>query len=224
MRRLFVRALVISGLLLLGIVIGVVGGRLPVFASMNFFQGHTSTPASSDYCHFYEMTLANDLHVGISTLEDANRDALQKTVDQLAKDGKITIAQQLALDGAIQKYGSDPCAGLPQAVAALMNNPTVKQQLAQIHTTLVNDVAKSLQLVPSTLEFELSQGKSLAQIAREQYIAVDVPTTAYLKSVKSILSQFVQEKSLTQDQAALLYLLVTQAVSNGQYPLLTPLK
>ena len=73
MSKVLVRALMVSGLLLLGIMIGVVGGRLPVFASMNLFQNNTSNAAASgDYCHFYEMTLANNLHVIASDLEQAS--------------------------------------------------------------------------------------------------------------------------------------------------------
>ncbi len=225
MPKLVIKTLMVSGLLLLGILIGVVGGRLPVFASMNLFGDNTAANVGKgDYCHLYEMTLANDLHVSASDLSQANKDALQKTIAQLAKDGKITPAEQMALDAAVQKYGGDPCNGLPQAAADLMNNPLVKQQMAQLHTKLVNDVAPSLQLAPSTLEMELSQGKTIAQIAQEQHLSVDGANTAYLKSVKSILSQYVQSKTITQDQADLLYSLVTQAVSNGQYPLLQEVK
>lgn len=225
MPKLVVRALMVSGLLLLGIIIGVVGGRLPVFASMNLFSNNTSANANNaDYCHLYETTLANNLHVSASDLEQANKDALQKTIDQLAKDGKITPAEQLALDAAVQKYGADPCNGLPQAAAALMSSSLVQQQLAQIHTKLVNDVAKGLQLAPSTLEFELSQGKTIAQIAQEQRLPVEHANAAYLKSMKTILSQFVQDKSLTQDQSDLLYSLVVRSVKNGQYPLLQEVK
>ena len=157
-------------------------------------------------------------------LEQANKDALQKTIDQLAKDGKITPAEQLALDAAVQKYGADPCNGLPRAAADLMNNPMVKQQMAQIHTKLVHDVAPSLQLAPSTLEFELSQGKTVAQIAQEQHLPVTDANAAYLKSVKGILGQYVQNKTITQDQSDLLYSLVTRAVNNGQYPFLQEVK
>ncbi len=221
MRKLMVRALIGSGLLLLGMIIGVVGGRLPVFAAVNLFQSNPSTNVNSgDYCHLYEKTLANDLHVSVSALEQANKDALRKTIDQLAKDGKITAAEQMALQGALQMYGSDPCTNLPQAASALMSNPVVKQQLAAIHTKLVHDVAQALQLAPSTLEYELSLGKTMAQIAGQQYLPVSVANKAYLASVKSILAQFVKNKDITQDQSDLLYNLAVQAVSAGHYPLL----
>jgi hypothetical protein len=117
-------------------------------------------------------------------------------------------------------YGSDPCTSLPQAAAALMSNPAVQQQLAAIHTKLVHDVALALRLVPSTLEYELSTGKTIAQIAGEQYLPVSVANTAYLASVKSILAQFVKDQDITQDQSDLLYNLALQAVSGGHYPLL----
>jgi AraC-like DNA-binding protein len=202
-------------------IIGVVGGRLPVFASVNLFQSNSSANVSAgDYCHLYEKTLANDLHVSTSALEQANKDALQQTIDQLAKDRKLTAAEQMALQGALQLYGSDPCTNLPRAASALMSNPAVKQQLAAIHTKLVQDVAQALQLVPSTLEYELSQGKTIAQIAREQDLPVSVANRAYLASVKSILAQFVRKQDITQEQADWLYTLAAQAVSAGHYPLL----
>jgi hypothetical protein len=225
MGKLLVRALILSGVLVLGMLIGVVGGRLPVFASFNPFQSNPPTKVSNgDYCHFYEMTLANDLHVSTSQLEQANKDALQKTIDQLADTGKITLSEQVVLEAALQQYGSDPCTNLPKAVAALMSNPALKQQLTQIHTKLVNDVAKSLNLAPATLETDLAQGQTIPQLAQQQKVALADVNAAYLKSVKTILSQYVQNETITQDQADLLYGLVAQAVSNGHYPLLEPLK
>ncbi len=225
MRKLLVRTLLAGGLLLAGIVIGVVGGRLPVLASVNFFGIDTAPQASSgDYCHFYEMTLANHLHVSVSALEQANRDALQKTIDQLAKDGKITAAEQTALESALQQAGADPCNNLPQAVAALVSNPALKQELAVIHASLVTDVAKSLHLAPSVLEANLAQGKTIPELAQEQRVPLADVNKAYLDSVKAILAQLVQQQFITQDQSTLLYDLAARAVSNGQYPLLAPMK
>lgn len=225
MHKLLVRALIGSGLLFLGMVIGIVGGRLPVFASILAPQTSTSASVSAgDYCHFYELTLANDLHVSTSALEQANQDALQKTIDQLAKDGKITPAEQAALQGAVQKFGADPCTSLPQALAALAHNPALKQELRVIHATLVTAVAKSLHLAPATLEADLAQGMTIPQLAQEQKVPLADVNAAYLGSVKAILAQFVKGQDITQDQSGLLFSIVQQAVSRGHYPLLEPMK
>lgn len=225
MRKLLVRTLIGSGLLFLGMGIGIVGGRLPVFAAILAPQTSTSVNVSpGDYCHFYELTLANDLHVSTSALEQANRDALQKTIDQLAKDGKITIAEQAALLGALQQVGTDPCTNLPQALAALANNPALKQELLVIHATLITAVAKSLHLAPSTLETDLAQGMTIPQLAQEQKVPLADVNAAYLGSVKTILGQFVKEQVITQEQSGLLLSITEQSVSRGQYPLLEPMK
>ena len=220
MSKLLVRILLGGGLLIVGMFIGVVGGRLPVFASMNLFQNTTPNASNGDYCHLYETTLANDLHVSVSALEQANVDALQKTIDQLVKDGKITTTEQLALEAGLMQVGADPCKNLPAAASMLMSNPALKQQLSAIHTRLINDVAPSLHLLPSTLEFELSTGKTIAQIAQEQQLPVADANAAYLKSVKAILAQYVKDQSITQDQADWLYSLDVQVVNDGHYPLL----
>lgn len=223
MRSLLGKALMVGGLLVLGMVIGVVGGRLPVFASVNLFQ--PSSPAnvnSGDYCHFYEAQLASNLHVSTSDLEQANKDALQKTIDQMANDGKITPAEQMALDSALQQAGTDPCTNLPKVISSLMNNPALKAQLTQAHNTLVTNVAKTLHLLPATLDAELSQGKTMLQIAQEQNVAISEVNGTYLNTVQVMLTQLVQQQDITQDQYNLLYGLAVQAVSQGHYPLLEP--
>ncbi len=225
MQKLLVRALVGSGLLVAGMVIGVVGGRLPVFAAFNPFQTNAAPQAASgDYCHFYEQTLANDLHVSASALEQANADALRKTIDQLAKDGKITPAEKSALEAAVQQVGSDPCANLPKAIAALMSNPALRQQLAVIHAQLVKDVAKSLHIAPSVLETDLEQGETIPQLAQQQEVPLADVNAAYLNSIKALLDQAVKQHTITQDQSGLLFGLAMQAVNNKVYPLLQPLK
>lgn len=218
--KLLVRIVLGGGLLLVGMFIGVIGGRLPVFASMNLFQDVTPPVSNGDYCLLYETTLANDLHVSTSALEQANVDALQKTINQLAKDGKITTSEQLALEAGLMQAGRDPCKNLPAVASSLMSNPALKQQLAAIHTKLVNDVAPSLKLLPSTLNLELSAGKPIVQIAEEQQVPLSDVNTAYLKSVKAILAQHVKSQDITQDQADWLYSVDVQAVNNGHYPLL----
>lgn len=221
MSRLLVRMLIGSGLLIVGMFVGVVGGRLPVLASVNLFQSNTSPNANNgDYCQFYEMTLANDLHVSESTLEKDNVDALQQTINQLAKNGKITSTEQLALEATLLQAGSDPCKNLPATLSSLMNSPAFQQQTAAIHTKLVNDVAPSLHLLPTTLAYELSTGKTIPQIAQEQQVPLSGVNTAYLKSVQSILAQYVKNKDITQDQSDWLYSMAIQAVSSGHYPLL----
>jgi len=217
------KALMIGGVLVLGMIIGVVGGRLPAFASVNLFQTNaTANVSSGDYCHFYEASLASNLHVSTSQLEQANRDALQKTIDQLANDGKITPAEQLALESALQQAGTDPCTNLPKVIASVMSNPALKTQLDQAHNILVTNVAKTLHLLPTTLDSELSQGKTLMQIAQEQNVAISEVNDTYLNTMKVMLTQLVQQQDITQDQYNLFYGLAAQAVSQGHYPLLEP--
>jgi AraC-like DNA-binding protein len=223
MRKPLVRALIGSGLLVLGILIGAVAARLPVFASSTGPQNRTLPQAGpGDYCHLYEQILANELHVSTSALEQANRDALQKTINQLAQDGQITAAEQSMLRGLVQKYGTDPCTSLASAGSDLANNPAVQQLLAQVHTVLVSAVAQSLNMSPATLESDLSQGKTIPQIAQEQHVPLSTVNAAYLNAAKSVLAQAVSAQVITQGQADLLSGLATIAVNNGYYPLLQP--
>ncbi len=221
MSRLLVRILIGGALLITGMFIGVVGGRLPALASVNLFQVSTPIPTSTgDYCQYYETTLANNLHVSTRTLEQANIAALQQTINQLAKNGKITATEQLALEAALLQAGSDPCKNLPAVLSSLMSNPAVGQQVAAIHTTLVNAVAPTLNLSSTALENDLLAGKTIPQLAQQQHVSLSDVNAAYLKAVQSILAQDVKNQDITQDQANWLYSAAAQAVSQGQYPLL----
>lgn len=210
-----------------------IGGLLvlaAVFAGGFLLGGHASAQAANtpqpsakgDYCQLYEQTLASKLNVSTSTLEQANLDAVQKTLDQMRVDGRITAIEETQVMQLLQQVGKQPCTSLtPKAVVTyLENDPVVQQQLANAHAALTAAVAAKLGVSPDTLSADLAKGQTIAQLASAQKVHVADVNAAYLSAAQTLLSQAVSGGILTKEQSKYLYDLAAAAVKSGQYPLL----
>jgi hypothetical protein len=223
MRKRIIMGVAGASLILVSIFAGfIVSGGIPVFASRNsdtVARVSQATPGNAtSYCQLYEQTLAKQLGVNESKLESANRAALQIVIEQMAKDGTITSQQESRLLQAVQKYGSQPCSHLNQfAHWAKGEN---HQMLAQARQSIVTSVAASLGISTSTLESDLKAGQTIPEIAKARNVSLSAVNAAYLGTVKSLLSQAVSKKEITQDQSNTIYSHVTAAVNAGRYPLL----
>lgn len=214
----------------IGMAIGGVLVLAAVFAGGFLLGGHASaqaasaaqTPAKGDYCQLYEQTLARDLNVTTGALEQANLDAMQKTLDQMRADGKITATEETQAVQLLQLVGKQPCTHLmPKTVMTFLeNDPVVQQQVANAHATLVAAVATALKVTPGALEADLAKGQTVAQIASAQKVSIADVNTAYLGAAHGLLAQAVSGGILTQEQATYLNDLLAGAVKSGQYPLL----
>src|SRR5215470_2928358 len=94
MRKRVLFGLAGGGIFAAGLLIGMLSNGFSVFASSGSPSNTTSTAANGNYCQLYAQTLAHDLHVSTTQLQQANQDALQKVIDQVFADGKITAAQK----------------------------------------------------------------------------------------------------------------------------------
>ena len=214
----------------IGMAIGGVIVLAVVFAGGFLLGGHASAqaasasqaPAKGDYCTLYEQTLASELKVSTGALEQANLDAIQKTLDQMRADGRITAIEETQITQLLQQVGKQPCTSLtPKAVMTyLQNDPIVQQQLANAHATLGAAVAAKLGVTPDTLSADLAKGQTIAQLASAHKVSIADVNAAYLAAAQSLLSQAVSGGILTQEQAKYLYELAAGAVTSGQYPLL----
>ena len=81
-------------------------------------------------------------------------------------------------------------------------------------------VAASLGISTSTLESDLKAGQTIPEIAKARNVSLSAVNSAYLGAVKSLLSQAVTKKEITQDESNTIYSHVTASVNAGHYPLL----
>lgn len=214
MRKRIVLAAAIGGVFVVGLLGGmIVSGGLPVFASSN----STQTGASGNYCQQYEQALAQQLGVSTSKLSQANQSAIQTVIAQMAKDGKITAAQQAKLEQRAKQFEAHPCASLlgKHGKRAAVGNALAKGRLA-----VATAVAGKLGVSVDTLKADLKGGQTLQQIAASRNVSTSDLNTAYLTAVKAQLDQAVANKTITSTQETTLYNRVQQAVQNGHYPLL----
>jgi hypothetical protein len=103
MRKRVLFGLAGGGIFAAGLLIGMMTNGFSVFASSSSPANTTASSASGNYCQLYAQTLANDLHVTTAQLQQANQDALQKVIDQMYADGKITAAQKSKLEARLQQ-------------------------------------------------------------------------------------------------------------------------
>ncbi len=211
-------------LLLVGIVAGIlIGGRVSAQAAASqHFTVQSSSSKASKYCATYEETLANDLHVAPSAIEQANIDALSKVLDQMVADRQITKTERDQLVPLLKQLGVSPCTQQDgKAIKSyLQGNPLVVQQALAAHAALNAGVAAVLHMTPDALTSALASGKSVPQLAKQQGVDIAAVRAAYLAAAKSFLAQAVSTSTITQTQADSLNKLLAEAVAKDSYPLL----
>ncbi len=209
-----------AALLALGLVVGIiVGPSLQALAAAK--QTAQPSVAKGDYCALYEQTVAKDLGVSQSKLESANKDALQKVINQMYADGAITQTQKAKAEQELTQYATNPCAALKQAAAAHQSGQgTPSQALTAARTTLETATAKALGISQATLQSDLASSKTVAQLIAARGVQKSAVDSAYLGAVQTLLKQAVTSGSMTQAQSDMAYSYIQSAVAQGQYPLL----
>lgn len=214
MRKRIILAAAISGVFVVGLLGGmIVSGGLPVFASSN--ASHAG--GTSSYCQLYEQTLAQRLGVSVSQLNTANQAALQTVIDQMAKDGKITAAQQAKLEQRVKQLTTGACARI---LGGRSRHALGGKALGQARQAVASAVANKLGISVDTLKSDLKGGQTLQQIASARNVSTSDLNATYLSAIKAQLDQAVANKTITADQETTLYSRIQQAVQNGHYPLL----
>lgn len=228
MRRRMTLGLAIGGVFVAGLLLGgMLSGILPALAaSQNQSPQHTSaakTTTKADmqaYCTLYEQTLAKDLNVTASQLEQANAQAMQAVINQMFKDGKITAAQKTQLEQAAAQIKSSPCTHLGALGSLARQHSKGLGQLAGARQAVVQSVASALHLSADTLTADLASGQTITQIASAQHVSISAVNAAYLGAIQTQLKQVVSSGMLSQAQSDMLYSKLQQAVQSGHYPLL----
>jgi hypothetical protein len=207
------------GLFAVGLLAGMLtSGGIPAFAATS--GPNTSTAGPSTYCQTYLNALASDLHVTPAQLQSANKDALQKTIDQMAADGKLTAAQKAKLEQRLNALSAHPCAAL--AARFKRGGAGARGALGPLgqaaHQQIEQAVTGALKMSTATLGADLAAGQTIPQIAQAQHVDLSTVNNAYLTAAKAALASAVGSGTLTQDQSNAAYAKLQQAVANGRYP------
>ena len=229
MRKRTMMGLVGAALLLVGLVGGIViGSQMTAHAAS---ETHTKvTAAKGDYCDLYEQTLANQLGVSTTALEQANATAIQQTMAQMQKDGTLTLFEVNALQKVLQEYESQPCAKLKSALSQMGSGHgtgTGDADTAQLQTMvkgvrglLENAVAQKLNLSPLALDSDLTHGQTIQQLVSAQHVKLSDVSAAYLSAAQSLLGMAVANGTITQAQSDFVSQMLSHAVAAGHFPLL----
>ncbi len=217
----------IAGVVLL--LVGVAGGMLIAghftaqAAAPQHYSVRSDGSQASKYCAIYEGALASKLGKDPQTLENANIDAMTQVLDQMVTDGQITKTERDQLVALIKQVGVSPCTQLGNSkviMQYLQGNPLIVQQALAAHAALNSAVAKALNMKPDDLSAALGKGQTVAQLAKQQGVAITSVNTAYLNAAHAFISQAVSSGMITQAQADELNKMLAQSVAKGQYPLL----
>lgn len=176
----------------------------PAVANAN--QTSTATPgtatAKSQYREAFIKEFAKQLGVDESKLNPAYTTAVNNTVDQAVKDGKITQAQadkikNAAKNGLNFKLGANKGQG-KKGKKADKAKDILKPALEAAATTLGYSDVKQMNA-------DLKTGKSIADLAASKNVAVSKVKDAMLAAVKTQLDTAVKNGKLTQAQADKIY-------------------
>lgn len=215
-----------GGIFVVGLLAGMIAsGGIPAFAAGSPSGSSASAHGNSKYCQTYLSTLASELHVTQQQLTQDNQAAIEKALDQMQADGKITAAQKAQIEQRLQNAVQHPCALLGRGLRAGRGGAGgpgghLGAQLAGARQQIEVAVAPTLKLSTATLDGDLTAGQTIAQIAKAQGVSLDAVNTAYLNAVQAALKTAVSNGTLTQAQSTALYGKVQQAVTAGHYPLL----
>lgn len=229
MRKRTMMGLAGAALLLVGLVGGIViGSQMTAHAAG---ATHTKiTAAKGDYCDLYEQTLANQLGVSTTALEQANAAAIQQTLTQMRNDGTLTQFEVNALQNVLKQFESQPCAKIKSALSQMGSGQSAgggDENTAQLQTMvkgirglLENAVAQKLNLSASTLDSDLAHGQTVQQLATAQHVKLSDVSASYLSTAQSLLGMAVSNGTITQAQSDFVYQMLSHAVAAGHFPLL----
>lgn len=143
-------------------------------------------PSSADLPHFDEI-LAEELDISLEELRDARESAQERYIDELVEAEVITEeeAQQLKDWNPVDK----------------IRDALERVNVVELRDFLVVQIAGVYDMDRQVLERELSEGKSLKEIAEDQDVDTNEIRTNFQRQADSMLGMAVQGNALTQEQA-----------------------
>lgn len=184
-------------LLAIGLLVGAffAGPLIASAASGSNSPATTATTGTNTYCTQYQQNLANELHIPVSTLQQDQKTAIDDTINQMVKDGKLTQTQANTLEARVNAHQA--CTGKANPVSRFVTS----QFLQKYRGDIENSIASGLHLTTAQLTTQLQSGKSLSQIATAQHVSATQLQTIVTNAVQSALNKAVSNGDLTQAQA-----------------------
>jgi polyhydroxyalkanoate synthesis regulator phasin len=156
--------------------------------------------------------VADKLGIGEDELRSAMTEAEQDILDEQVAEGKLTAEQGDALKERIEEKGllgprdrfgirDRFCEHVFDCIRKRVCNGASDCVDGRVRDHTVEAAATVLGLELEELVDELKDGKTLAEVAEEQGMAVDELTAAMLPEVRQELDALVAEGKLTQEQA-----------------------
>jgi hypothetical protein len=178
--------------------LAVAGGGAAIAASQS------DSPASS-----FLDSVAKHLGISSAELEDATRAAAIDQVDQALEDGRITQEQADELKSRIESGDFPGFLGPALVGPGLFEFGHAEWGGPGHHMFFFGDklssAAEYLGLTEAELREQLSDGKSLADVAEAEGKSVDGLKQAILDGARSALDEAVESERLTQEQADAIY-------------------
>lgn len=186
-------------LLLIGLLVGAFfAGPLIASAASGSNSSTSATPTTTGpntYCTSYQQNLANELHISVSALQQDQKTAMDTTINQMVKDGKLTQSQANTMEARVNAHQA--CTGKANPVGHFITGQFLKKYRGDIE----HSVASALHLTTAQLTTQLQSGQSLSQIATAQHISTAQLQTIVTNAVQSALNKAVSNQDLTQAQA-----------------------
>ncbi len=144
--------------------------------------------------------VADKLGIGEDELRSAMTEAEQDAVDERVAEGKLTEEQGERIKERIQEQGL-----LGPAIRDAIGD-RIRERVRQQDQRLTTEAAATvLGMEPAELLDQLKDGKTLAEVAEAQGMAVDDFKTALLAQAQQELDARVAEEKLTEQQAETIY-------------------
>jgi hypothetical protein len=157
-----------------------------------------SASGTKNYAQVFVDKLAGILHLTPTQTKDALKQAQLQTVDQMLKDGQITLAQANALKARINAgQGLGPIGAPGFRRGGFKATGTVMRDLT---TAELNAVASALHLSTADLQSALRSGKSLSDLETQQKVSDSAVKTAIKNAAKGVLDKAVKAGTITQAQ------------------------
>lgn len=211
------------GLLVVGLVVIIVTLGVAGFGAYSFVsaavsptpvpgQAAPSNSLMSQYWSLFLKSFASNLGVDQGKLDFAFVAAVNATVDQALKDGKITQAQATSIKNRYSQglSGSNGVGIFPFARGFGFGMMGFRGN--QLITT--TDIANALGMTVQDLTSGLQSGKSIANLAQSQNKDLAVVKQTLLSDAKTKLDSEVANKTITQSQADQIYQRYSNSIDN----------
>jgi polyhydroxyalkanoate synthesis regulator phasin len=194
------RRILIAALAIVLVSTAVIGGGIGLAVA----QGE-DTPVQS-----FLGRVADKLGIGEDELRSAMTEAEQDIIDERVAEGKLTAEQGERLKERIEEKGLlGPRGGLADGPRGRFCDRVfdcIRGGVRGWNGQLTTEAAATvLDMEPEALLSELQEGKTLAEVAEEQGMAVDELTAAMLAEVQQEMDALVADGELTQEQADAIY-------------------